>query len=260
MQISILAGEVLGISIFIALIGLYTVRRTVSLEKLKSHHEVAGFIIGIVGTIYAVLLAFMVVVQWNKYQDASTMVTTEANLLGDISRMAESLSADQRKQVLTDLRDYAQFVTDKEWPALAEGRADDRTTDTLNSLWKSYVQEIKPTTLQESALYAESLKRLNDLSDTRRLRINASTDGVPAVLWILLFGGGIGTIAFTFFFGVQDMRAQILMVAALTGEIAFILLLLVALDNPFKGDLKVTPDPIHDQAVHIGARLSKGGF
>jgi hypothetical protein len=260
MQISILAGEVLGISIFIALIGLWIVRRTVSLEKLKSHHEVAGFIIGIVGTIYAVLLAFLVVVQWNKYQDASTLVTTEANLLGDISRMAESLSADQRKQVLTDLRDYAQLVTDKEWPALAQGHSDDSVTDRLNGLWRSYVMEIKPVTLQESALYAESLKRLNDLSDTRRLRVNASTDGVPPALWILLIGGGITTIAFTFFFGVPDMRAQILMVAALTGEIAFILLLLVALDNPYKGDLAVGPDPIHDQAVHIGGRLSKGGF
>lgn len=260
MQISVLAAEILGISIFIALVGLYTVRRTVGVDKLKSHHEVAGFIIGIVGTIYAVLLAFMVVVQWGKYQDASTLVTTEANLLGDISRMAESLNNDQRKQILTQLRDYAALVSEQEWPGLAQGRADDKTTDKMNDLWRSYVIEMKPQTSQENVLYAESLKRLNDLSDTRRLRINASQDGVPTVLWVLLVGGGVLTIAFTFFFGVHDMRAQILMVAALTGEIAFILLLLVALDNPFKGDLSVSAAPIHEQAEHIAGRLTKGGF
>jgi hypothetical protein len=260
MQITILGGEILGLSILIALIGMYVVRRSVGVDRLKHHHEVAGFIIGIVGTIYAVLLAFMVVVQWNKYQDASTLVTTEANLLGDISRMAESLPSEERKQVLTELRDYAQLVSEKEWPRLSVGQADEKTTDKINDLWKSYVVEMRPATPQDITLYAESLRRLNDLSDTRRLRINASQDGVPIVLWTLLIGGGVTTVAFTFFFGVTDMRAQFLMVAALTGEIAFILLLLVALDNPFKGDLAVSAEPIHEQADHIGSRLAHGGF
>jgi len=256
----VLGIEILGLSILISMVGLYFVRRIVGVDKLKSHHEVAGFIIGIVGTIYAVLLAFMVVVEWTKYQDASTLVTTEANLLGDISRMAESLPNDQRKQVLTELRDYAQLVTEKEWPALANGQADDKTTDMLNNLWRSYVIEMKPSTPQDITLYGESLKRLNDLSDTRRLRINTSRDTVPYVLWALLIGGGVMTVAFTFFFGVSDVRAQFLMVAALTAEIAFILLLVVALDNPFKGDIAVSADPIREQSDHIGGRLVKGGF
>ena len=260
MQTLVLGIEILGLSILISLAGLYIVRRAVGVEKLKSHHEVAGFIIGIVGTIYAVLLAFLVVVQWNKYTDASNLVTTEANLLGDISRMAESLPPDQRQQVLTELRDYAQLVSDDEWPALAKGNASDKTTDTLNKLWKSYVIDQKPQTPIDTALYTESLRRLNDLSDTRRLRINASQDTVPAMMWILLIGGGITTVAFTYFFGVSNLRAQSLMVTALTGEIAFILLLLVVLDNPFRGDIAVGPGPIRDQADHIGARITKGGF
>src|SRR5436305_1248225 len=150
MQTLVLGFEILGLSILISLVGLYLVRRVVGVERLKTHHEVAGFIIGIVGTIYAVLLAFLVVVQWNKYTDASTLVTKEANLLGDISRMAESLPVEQRQQILTELRDYAQFVSDDEWPALANGKSSDKTTDTLNKLWKSYVIEQKPQTSGET--------------------------------------------------------------------------------------------------------------
>jgi hypothetical protein len=90
----------------------------------------------------------------------------------------------------------------------------------LNNLWRSYVIEMKPSTPQDITRYSESLKRLNDLSDTRRLRINTSRDTVPYVLWALLIGGGVMTVAFTFFFGVSDVRAQFLMVAALTAEIA----------------------------------------
>src|SRR5271170_5104249 len=119
---------------------------------------------------------------------------------------------------------------------------------------------MKPETSMDVALYTDSLRRLNDLSDSRRLRINSSRDAVPIMLWVLLIGGGITTIGFTYFFGVSDVRAQFLMVAALTGEIAFILMLIVSLDNPYKGELKVTADPIREQAEHIGSRISKGGF
>jgi hypothetical protein len=100
---------------------------------------------------------------------------------------------------------------------------------------------------------------LNDLSGTRWLRINASREVVPIVLWILLIGGGVTTVAFTFLFDVSDGRVHYLMVAAISGEIAFILLLVV-LNNPFRGDIAVSADPIREQAAHIESSLAKGGF
>lgn len=260
MQTGLLAVEILGVSILIVLLGLYLVRRTVGVERLKSNHEVAGFIIGIVGTIYAVLLAFVVIVEWEKHSQASTIVATEANLLGDLSRMAERLSAEQRKTVLTELVDYSRSVADDEWPVLATGNSSDKTSTLLNHLWKSYIIDQNPQTPVESALYTESLRRVNDLSDSRRLRINASRDSLPQILWILLIGGGVVTLSFTYFFGVPNLRSQVLMVAALTGEIAFILLLIVSLDNPYRGQLGVSPDPIREQSSHIAGRISRGGF
>lgn len=260
MQTGLLAIEILGVSILIALAGLYLVRWTVGVEKLKTNHEVAGFIIGIVGTIYAVLLAFVVIVEWEKHSAASTIVTTEANVIGDLSRMAERLSPDERKGVLTELAAYAQSVADDEWSMLANGNSSDKTTSLLNQLWKNYVIDQNPPPGAQTALYSESLRRLNDLSDSRRLRINASRDSLPRMLWLVLIGGGVVTLAFTYFFGLSDLRAQLLMVAALTGEIAFILVLIVTMDNPYRGDLKVSPDPIREQASHISGRIAKGGF
>ena len=260
MQTGLLAVEILGVSILIVVLGLYLVRRTVGVERLKSNHEVAGFIIGIVGTIYAVLLAFIVIVEWEKHSQASTIVATEANVLGDLSRMAERLPAEQRKAVLTELVDYSQSVANDEWPMLAKGNSSDKTSTLLNQLWKNYVIEQNPQTPVEAALYSESLRRVNDLSDSRRLRINASRDSLPQILWILLIGGGVVTLSFTYFFGVPNLRSQVLMVAALTGEIAFILLLIVSLDNPYRGQLAVNADPIREQTSHIAGRISKGGF
>lgn len=260
MRAGILAIESLGVSILITLVGLYLVRRIIGLENLRRNNEVAGVIIGIVGTIYAVILAFIVVVEWQKYTEASNTVATEANVLGDLSRMAERLSSEQRKQVLTELREYALSVSDDEWPLLAEGKSSDKTAGMLNKIWKSYVIDLSPQSPVETALYGESLRRLNDLSDSRRLRINSSRDGLPAMLWVVLVGGGIVTLCFTYFFGALNMRAQLLMVGALTGEIAFILVLIVSLDNPYRGELKMSSAPIHEQADHIGRRIERGGF
>lgn len=260
MEIGTLAIEILGVSILSTLLGLYLVRRAVGVDKLKGNHEVAGFILGIVGTIYAVLLAFVVIVEWQKYTEASTIVTNEANVLGDLSRMAERLGEGPRKQVLTELFEYAQSVAEDEWPLLANGNSSDNTTNLLNNLWKTYVLDQNPQTPVEAALYSESLRRLNDLSDNRRLRIESSHDGLPPMLWVALIGGGILTLGFTYFFGASNMRAQLLMVAALTVEIAFILLLIVSLDNPYKDGFKVSANPIREQATHISGRIAKGGF
>src|SRR6201993_2389625 len=73
-----------------SLLGLVIVRKAVKVEGLKPQHDVAGFIIAVVGVIYAVLLAFMVVLQWETYSGASDNASAEAISLGNLYRDADS--------------------------------------------------------------------------------------------------------------------------------------------------------------------------
>ncbi|MFZ0088600.1 MAG: hypothetical protein WAL63_03775, partial [Solirubrobacteraceae bacterium] len=50
------------ISVGLSLVGLLIVRKIVARETLEAQHEVAGFLIAVVGVIYAVLLAFVVII------------------------------------------------------------------------------------------------------------------------------------------------------------------------------------------------------
>ena len=84
------------------------------------------------------------------------------------------------------------------------------------------------------------------MSDSRRLRLFASRSDLPLLIQLLLWGGGLITISFTYFFGVESIRAQSLMTAALTGIITFNLFLVLALDNPFHGFLRVSPEPLQE--------------
>ena len=49
------------------------------------------------------------------------------------------------------------------------------------------------------------------------------------------------TIAFTFFFGVESLRAQTVMTALLAVLIFFELLVVIVIDRPFSGAVKVPP-------------------
>ena len=60
-----------ALPVLIAMSGPVIVRRCVALEKLSTNNEVAGFKFATVGVLYAVLLAFAVVVVWEKFNDAT---------------------------------------------------------------------------------------------------------------------------------------------------------------------------------------------
>lgn len=252
MQTLLLGLVIVGASVLLAHLGLRLVRRRVPLPVLETQHEVAGFIIGVLGAIYAVLLAFVVVIVWGQFGDAKTTAEREANQLNDLSRMAQGFSAPVQQRLLAGQRDYAKSVIDDEWDTMSRGEASQKTQAAMDNLWQIY-REVDPQTNRENALYAESLDRLNEMSDSRRLRVHASADDIPVVIQVLLWGGGLIMIAFTYFFGVKSIRSQALMTAALAGEIAFILFLIVALDNPFHGYVRLPPEQIQQVMDRIQA-------
>lgn len=252
MQTWLLGLVIVGASVLLAHLGLRLVRRRVPLPVLETQHEVAGFIIGVLGAIYAVLLAFVVVAVWDQFGDAKTIVEREANQVNDLSRMAEGFPAPVQQRILQGLSGYGQAVVDDEWNTMSRGEASRKTLAAMDNLWQIY-REIEPQTNRENALYAESLDRLNELSDSRRLRVHASGDDIPAVIQILLWGGGLIMIAFTYFFGVKSIKSQAWMTAALAGEIAFILFLIVALDNPFHGYVRLPPEEMQQVLERIAA-------
>jgi hypothetical protein len=164
--------------------------------------------------------------------------------------MAQGFSDAPRQRALEGLKLYVQSVVEDEWETMSRGEASPKAQAAMDTLWQIY-REIDPQTNRESALYAASLDRLNEVSDSRRGRVHASREDVPLVVQILLWGGGLIAVAFTYFFGVKSVRSQSLMTAALAGEIAFVLFLIVALDNPFHGYLRVSPEPIQQVLERI---------
>src|SRR5437870_1260869 len=72
------------ITVLISITGLHFVRKKFSPDDLKQNHEVAAIIFNAFGLLYAVVVAFVVFVTWNGYDEATKNLQMEANETIDI--------------------------------------------------------------------------------------------------------------------------------------------------------------------------------
>ncbi len=237
-----------GGTVLIAVAGTVLARRWVSVEVLKLNNEVAGFIYGVIGVLYAVLLGFTAIIVWEQFDKAQAGVDQEANELADLYRDAQAFPDATRKKLESQLRAYARLVVEKEWPAMAERTSSPETWEMYNQLWRTY-HRFQPQNDHERTWYAQSLTRLNQLGDQRRLRLLSSqSKGIPVVMWVALLGAGGITIGFSFLFGTRSATAQVLMTSALAMTIALVLVSILALEEPFAGITRVDPDAFNQVA------------
>ena len=225
--------------------GLFITRAFFPFHKLKLHNDVAGFIYATLGTIYAVLLAFMVVVSWENFDVTSRNVQKEANYIADLYRDSEAFAPEFRKNVRASLDIYVDAIVDEEWPLLAKGERSMHVQEISTGIWKLY-GAYQPRTETEKIFFAESVNRLNDAGELRRQRILDAQSGIPLTLWLVLITGGFVTIFYTFLFGTENFGAQILMTTMLTMVIAFIFYTVLAFDFPFTGSVNISHKPFEE--------------
>ena len=226
--------------ILVAVTGLVLVQRLVPSRLREEHNDVAGFIYSVLGVAYAVLLAFVVIVVWEEYEQARDTVETEANELAGIYFLADRFPEADRERVQELTRSYARTVVEEEWPLMERGETSERAGTLLQELRLS-LENVDASTNAGQVLYDQGLTRVHEVSDARRLRLLEVTQGLPGILWIVLLGGGVVTVCFTYLFGLKNNWAHALMVAALTLVICGILFTIGTLDFPFAGQAAVQP-------------------
>lgn len=231
---------VVGLAALASVAGMVAVRRKAPLPSLISHHEVADPLLSVVGTLYAVLLGFLVVDAMNKFQLARTTVETEANSVADVFILAGGLPQPDRSAIQLGCLQYVKSVLEDEWQSMSGRKGSPRAAEAMHQLWRS-ILGAQPRS-QESAIYQQLLAEQSQLSDNRRTRLLTAEARMPTVMWIVLICGAISTIVFTYFFGLENVRSQIVMTVLLSLTISLNIFLLIAYDSPFSGDLKVAPD------------------
>jgi hypothetical protein len=241
----------------LGLAGLLVIRELVPLHALVESNDEVGNFIQVLGTIYAVLLAFAVYVVWGQYNEARVVLEQEANEIIDFHRAAMGLSGETRDRVSAALRAYVEMALGPEWQAMA--RIDEAGFEpgwkVLEDLWAG-IHDYEPTTECQRTLYSESLVRFNDLSDARTRRLSASRTRLPPGLRLILYLGATMTVMSLYLLAVEHVVTHGIIVVVLAGAIAHVIAVVEDLDDPFAGEWQVSVSPLERAQRIISAPRS----
>jgi len=195
---------------------------------------------------YAVLLAFAIVVVWEKFNDAENNVAREASAVATVFRLSEGLSPERRAAVRAAMTLYLKTAISKDWAAMERGTGDPEVTRALTDVYTT-VLNARAGDRSNEFLLTEILRQLDEVSSARRSILVSADGNVPGILWFVLIGGAIVTVSYTFFFGTPNLHAQSVMTGALSALVFSGLLTAIVIDHPFAGPVKVEPEAL----VHV---------
>lgn len=102
---------------------------------------------------------------------------------------------------------------------------------------------MQPETQSEISFYRESISRLDELSSARKTRISSSQSAIPGELWVLLLGGAVVMLIFTYMFATSDVVLHGVSIALAGALLAFVLYLIFAMEHPFVGSISASVCP-----------------
>ena len=230
-------------------------RRRIPREPIEQSQDAVSVMFSAVGVLYTVLLAFLVVLVWEQFNAAQERTETESTKISNLLRDAVVFPRQDRDDIQCRLIAYTRSVVDDEWETMADGASSPVTGVKYRQVWAGYYR-FRPQTDHQHDFYSESLGKLNELGESRRLRLISSAASIPSVMWILLVVGAVLTIGYLYLFAIPVPWLQHLMIGSVAGLLAFILFMILALDHPFSGDVKVTPDAYQS----VLASFEGGGY
>lgn len=230
---------VVGGFVAIALAIGYVVGRFTSREIRTAHNDRAGFILAVIGVVYAVLLAFVAIGTWERFEQAEVRSYDEAGSLATVYRDAGSFPDGARLRAI--LRAYVTSVIRDEWPRMQRGEKSQLSNALLEAADRD-VRALPAGSPRLADIQTQMLAAMDAALMDRQTRLTVDSNGINGIMWTVLIAGAVVTVAFTYLFGFEKTLMQELMIGGLSFLIGLVLFLVMALDYPFRGSISVEPE------------------
>ena len=238
---------IVGGIMLLSCLGLLAFHRLVDHGVRREHNDVIGATLGVVGTVAAILLAFIGVATWETYGEATAMADGEAGAIANLYLETSGLPADGiREPIRVHIKNYLDIVIHQEWPKQQRGEMDPTAGVAgqnelleVNQLLASF----NPENTGQANIHAQMFRTLNDLFSVRRTRIAAANGHVSLVVWTIILLGTAATIGFTYFFGMRSIFMHLAITGSVAASLALVVLLIVVMDYPFRGEMSVDDAP-----------------
>ena len=225
-----------------ACVYLLVVRLAVDGRRARAFKAFSPGMLPVLGTIFALLVAFVAVGVWNDFDKAKLAVATEASALRAVDVFAETLPDEQRTQLRALMNRHIEEAVNREWPAMAHERL------TLASLATHLVEAqrltvlMKPQDESQRTAQREIVAALHRALDARRQRIIISQSEVGPVKWAAILLMGLCALIAIAIVHSDDRVTCAIAVALFATGFALSSLLIAAYSRPFTGEISVGPE------------------
>ncbi len=191
---------------------------------------------------YGLLLGLLTVSAYQNNERISEAVLQEATVLAAIYSDVNAYPEPTRSDSKAMIRDYVLFTLYKDWPAHAKGAYLDGGANRVNAM-RQKLSAFEPQTAGQEILHAQMLSAFQEFTRARQLRLNGVYTEIPNVLWYAVLVGAAINIILIVLLRMRPMRQFVLgtITAFFLGVILFVI---VALDDPLRGEAAIQPDPL----------------
>jgi Protein of unknown function (DUF4239) len=235
--VAILFGS--GVALVFAVAPLLRVRLFGHVSEANS--EIARTTMTTITGFTGVVLAFSLVQAQGNLRSVEKTVANEALQLNQMDRLLTDYGDAKLATIRGAVWVYAESVVADEWPQLSEHGSSQHTADLFRTL-SQLVLAIQPTPGRESAIYADLVKTVDQLAESREDRLGETDLGLPPIYWEVigvLLALLVGCAAF-----VEPRCGRVLSLGGLGAGLALLVTLVFVFDQPFLGNVSVRPDPI----------------
>ncbi len=240
--VGVLVTGTIVVTICLVLLGVWLIRRLVPVTREGFDAEVSSQMLGVVASLFGLLLAFVIVIEYQNFGSAQDNVGREADSLAAITRDSDALPSAQGTLVRGAIGTYVRAVVADEWPRLREGHQSLQASDDVNRIYAA-LEAAKPTTPQATAFYDDSVRQLNEALIARRDRLSTASGGIPSLVLALILVGAFVILGYVMLVGSRSFWFHLIGACSIAIVVALSLVVLVDLSYPFSGSLVVSSDP-----------------
>jgi Protein of unknown function (DUF4239) len=224
----------------------YRLLRSVGLYDFTAS-EVEGLntLILLIGSIYAVMYAFVIYVIWGQFAGVENCVMRECSALRDLLRFSDLLNPDAGRTIRRAVTDYARRAMKPEWDALGDRHQDKATEICFSELVDTVIRTV-PASSSEGVIH----QRLTDIAqhagERRDERLIMSLTQIPPTLVRLVRTMSMALILLVFLYPFQHWAAGLFCFVLVALILFFANLVMADTDNPLKGVYNVSARPFSD--------------
>ncbi len=246
----------IGLSALYALVGVALVRRFMHGHVREGHNDVLVPLFLTAGTLYAVLLGFLVIAVWESYEGAKSNAAEEASTLATLYRQTNGMPSSERREMRGLLREYDEAVAGGEWQIqAATGGASPQARKAIGDIYRAF--GAMPREDASSSISVEFLQTLRTVASDRNRRTLQASERLPGVLWFGLLLGGALVVGMSFLLYMDVRWPHVLGSGLMAALIGTFLLITLLLNAPFSGPLALSSESF-DHSLSVFDSVDRG--